>query len=170
MFWVFLIWVAEVPQINYLLPDVMFFIDSAMFCVFIVLQILSLLFICKNLLAIMRNSSYSWKSLFPVGNKLLRVLNTLISLLWDSYEGSFQVCDGRWWKKIHECQALKLGDAPMNPHEIFKETQASKLGDAPVHPLLYQQSSVRPSPCYIFITSYVSAMLGASLYLLLSLF
>ena len=58
-------------------------------------------------------------------------------------------------KKIQECQALKLGDAPMHPQEIFKETQASKLGDAPVHPLLHEQSSVRPSPCYIFITSYV---------------
>src|SRR3954463_14357104 len=34
-------------------------------------------------------------------------------------------------------------------------TQASKLGDAPVHPLLHQQSSVRPSSHYIFITSCV---------------
>ena len=33
-------------------------------------------------------------------------------------------------KKIQECQTLKLGDAPMHPQEIFKETQASKLGDA----------------------------------------
>ena len=43
---------------------------------------------------------------------------------------------------------------PHASQEIFKETQASKLGDAPVHPLLYQQSSGCPSPCYIFITSY----------------
>ena len=50
---------------------------------------------------------------------------------------------------------LKIGDAPVHPKKYSKETQASKLGDAPVHPLLYQQSSVRPSPCYIFITSYV---------------
>src|SRR3954469_9163390 len=42
-------------------------------------------------------------------------------------------------KKIQECQALKLGDAPMHPQQIFKETQASKLGDAPVHPLLHQE-------------------------------
>ena len=33
-------------------------------------------------------------------------------------------------KKIQECQALNLGDAPVHPQEIFKETQASKLGDA----------------------------------------
>ena len=44
---------------------------------------------------------------------------------------------------------------PHAPQEIFKETQASKLGDAPVHPLLHQQSSVRPSPHYIFIASHV---------------
>ena len=45
-------------------------------------------------------------------------------------------------KKIQEFQALKLGDAPVHPQEIFKKTQASKLGDAPVHPLLHQQLSV----------------------------
>src|SRR3954464_10034001 len=43
----------------------------------------------------------------------------------------------------------------MHPHQIFKETQASNLGDAPVHPLLHQESSVRPSSHYIFITSCV---------------
>src|SRR3954470_23889113 len=58
-------------------------------------------------------------------------------------------------KKIQECQTLKLGDAPMHPQEIFKNTQASKLGDAPVHPLLHQQLSVPLSFHYIFITSYV---------------
>lgn len=66
----FLIWVVEVPRINYLLPDVLFFTNSVMFCVFNVLQILSLLFICKKLLAIMRSSRFSWKTLFPVGNEL----------------------------------------------------------------------------------------------------
>ena len=58
-------------------------------------------------------------------------------------------------KKIQECQALKLGDAPMHPQEIFNKTQASKLGDTPVHPLLHQQLSVRLSFHYIFITSCV---------------
>ena len=101
---------------------------------------------------------------------LLWVLTTLISLWWVSYAESFQVCEGRWWKKIRECQALKLGDAPMHPQEIFKETQASKLGDAPVHPLLHQQSSVRPSPCYIFIASYVMCYAWSVLLLLFSLF
>ena len=51
---------------------------------------------------------------------------------------------------------------PHAPQKIFKETQVSKLGDAPMHPLLHQQSSVHPSPHYIFITSVLCAMLGAS--------
>ena len=65
-------------------------------------------------------------------------------------------------KKIQECQALKLGDAPVHPQEIFKETQASKLGDAPVHPLIHQhyQFVFRFA---IFLSLHVlSAMLGAS--------
>src|SRR3954469_2898483 len=58
---------------------------------------------------------------------------------------------------------------PHAPQEIFKETQASKLGDAHVHPLLHQQSSVRPSPHYIFINSYVMCYDWSVLHLLFSL-
>src|SRR3954463_8828810 len=58
-----------------------------------------------------------------------------------------------------------------NPQEIFKETQASKLGDAPMHPLLHQQSSVRPSFHYIFITSCVMCYAwSVSLFSFLSFF
>ena len=62
---------------------------------------------------------------------------------------------------------------PHAPQEIFKETQAYKLGDAPTHPLLHQQSSVRPSPHYIFITSCIMCYAWSVLQLLfifLSLF
>ena len=58
-------------------------------------------------------------------------------------------------KKIQECQTLKLGDAPMHPQEIFKETQASKLGDAPRASPSPSTLSVRLSFRYIFITSCV---------------
>ena len=63
----------------------------------------------------------------------------------------------RWemMKEDTRVSSTQAWGCPHEPQEIFKVTQASKLGDAPVHPLLYQQSSVRPSPCYIFITSYV---------------
>ena len=53
-------------------------------------------------------------------------------------------------KKIQECQALKLGDAPVHPQEIFKETQASKLGDAPVHPFSINIISSSFVPLYFY--------------------
>ena len=58
-------------------------------------------------------------------------------------------------KKIQECQALKLGDAPVHPQEIFKKTQASKLGDAPRASPSPSTLSVRLPFHYIFITSCV---------------
>src|SRR3954447_20395746 len=57
---------------------------------------------------------------------------------------------------------------PRYPEETFKETQACKLGDAPVHALLHQQSSVRPSPHYIFINSYDMCYAWSVLHLLFS--
>ena len=57
-------------------------------------------------------------------------------------------------RRFRRVKSLSLG-MRREPQEIFKETQASKLGDAPEHPLLHQQSSVRPSPHYIFIASHV---------------
>ena len=112
----FFIWVAEVPQKNSFLSTVLFFSASAPVFLFAVLQSLSFLFICKLFWAGKRNSSSSWKSLFAVEeNYFIRVLTSLISLQWVMYEGSFQVRDGRWWKKIQECQTLKLGDAHEHP-------------------------------------------------------
>ena len=112
----FLIWVAEVPQKNSPFSAVLFFSASAPVFLFAVLQSLSLLFLCKLFWEGKRNSSSSWKSLFAVEeNYFIRVLTSLISLQWVMYEGSFQVRDGRWWKKIQECQAVKLGDALVHP-------------------------------------------------------
>src|SRR6187399_2752462 len=64
----FFIRVAEVPRKNHLLPAGLFFTDSVLFCLFFILQTLSLLFLCKNLLAILRNSRPSRISLFPARN------------------------------------------------------------------------------------------------------
>src|SRR4051812_44876478 len=50
-----------------LLPAVLFFTDSARFCLSLLLQTLSLLFLCKTLSAILRNSSSSRIYLYPVG-------------------------------------------------------------------------------------------------------
>ena len=112
----FLIWVIEVPRKNSFLSVVLFFSAFVPVFIFAVLQSLRLLFLCKIFWAGKRNSSSSWKSLFAVEeNYFSRALTSLISLQWVMYEGSFQVCDGRWWKKIQECQTLKLGDAHVHP-------------------------------------------------------
>src|SRR4051812_5313087 len=55
----FLIWFAEVFLKNSLLSAVLFFIDSAPFYLFEVLQTLSLLFLCKNFCSIKINGSPS---------------------------------------------------------------------------------------------------------------
>ena len=112
----FLIWVAEVPRKNSPFSAVLFFSASAPVFLFAVLQSLSLFFLCKIFWAGKRNSSPSWKYLFAVEeNYFNRALTSLISLQWVMYEGSFQVHDRRWWKKIQECQTLKLGDAQVHP-------------------------------------------------------
>ena len=81
----FLIWVAEVPRKNYLLPAGLFFTNSVLFCLFFVLQTLSLLFLCKNLLEILRNSSSSRLSLFPVGKNYFIVGTNLANQIMMSY-------------------------------------------------------------------------------------
>ena len=107
----FLIWVAEVPRKNYLFSVVLFFSASAPVFLFPVSQSLSLLFLWKLFWAGKINSSSSWKSIFSVEeNYFIRALISLISLQWVMYEGSFQVRDGRWWKKIQE-----LGNAHVHP-------------------------------------------------------
>ena len=86
----FLIWVAEVPRKNYLLPAGLFFPDSATFCFFSVLQTLSLLFLCKNFLAILRNSSPCGKYLFPAeANYFIKGTNLsnqlMMSFVWREF-------------------------------------------------------------------------------------
>src|ERR1041385_6083460 len=55
----FFISVAEVPRKNSLLPAILFFTDSAALGLSLLLQTLSLPFLCKNLLAILINNSCS---------------------------------------------------------------------------------------------------------------
>ena len=47
-------------------------------------------------------------------------------------EGSFQVLRDMMMREDQGVPRPKLGDAPLNPQEIFKKTQASKLGYSPV--------------------------------------
>ena len=81
----FLIRVAEVPRKNHLLPAVLFFTDSVLFCLSFILQTLSLLFLCKNLLAILRNSRPSRISLFPARNNYFIMGTNLANQIMMSY-------------------------------------------------------------------------------------
>ena len=99
---------------------------------------------------------------------LLRALTTLISLWWVSYEGSFQVCDGRWWKKIQECQALKLGDAPMHPKKYSRRLKRLSLGmPSCIHFSINNHQFVHLHAIFLSLHM-LCAMLGASRYLLFS--
>ena len=109
----FLIWVIKVPRKKFFSLCCSIFLSFCPGFSFRSFAILKLAFSLQTFLAGKRNSSFSWKSLFAVEeNYFIRALTSLISLQWVMYEGSFQVRNGRWWKKIQECQTLKLGDAP----------------------------------------------------------
>src|SRR3954466_8201104 len=71
-------------------------------------------------------------------------------------------------KKMPESQKLKLGDAPDTLKKYSRRLKRLSLGMPPVHPLLHQQSSIRPSPHYIFITSCVMCYAWSVLHLLFS--
>ena len=112
----FLIWVAEVPRKNYLLSAGLFLPDSATFCFFSVLQTLSLLFLCKNFLAILRNSSSSWKSLFPVEvNYFIKNTNLSNQLMMSYVWREFSSVRGKMMKEdagVPNVQAWGCPHAP----------------------------------------------------------
>ena len=158
-----LISVAEVPQKNYLLHVGLLLTNSALFYRFLVLWILSLLFLCKLFLEIKKNSSLSWKSLFLVEvNYFNRDTNLSNQLMMSYVWRSFQVCEGRWWKKIWECQTLKLGDPMCTPNKYSRRLKRLSLGMRPCIPLFINNYQFVPR-CTIFLSLHaLCAMLGAS--------
>src|SRR3954464_14520761 len=64
-----------------------------------------------------------------------------------------------------------LGMPTCTPNKYSRRIKHLSLGMPPMHPLLHQQSSVRPSLLYIFITSCVMCYAwSVSLFTFLSLF
>ena len=112
----FLIWVAEVPWKNYLLPAGLFFTGSAMFCFFSVLQTLSLLFLCKIFLAALRISSPSRLSLFPVEvNYFIKDTNLSNQLMMSYVWREFSSVRGKMMKEdagVPNVQAWGCPHAP----------------------------------------------------------
>ena len=108
----------------------------------------------------------TWKiniyNLLSFGRLSKCVLTTLI-ILWEVlYEGSFQVCNGRWWKKILECQNLKLGDAPGTPKKYSRRLKRLSLGMPPCIPFFINNHQFVPR-CTIFLSLHaLCATLGAS--------
>src|SRR3954462_8640809 len=82
---IFLISFAEVSLKNSLLPAGLFFTDSVLFCLFFVLQTLSLTFLCKNLFSLLRNSISSSLSLFSVEKKYFIMGTNLANQIMMSY-------------------------------------------------------------------------------------
>ena len=131
----FFIWVAQVPRKNYLLPAVLFFLDSALFCASSILQILRMLFLCKNFLEILRNSSPCWKSLFLAeANNFIMGTNLsnqlMMSFVWREFSRGWR----KMIKKIQECQELKLGDAPDTSKKYSRILKHLSLGMPPCIP------------------------------------
>ena len=129
LFWVFLFELQKYPEkiIYYLLVCFSQILPRFTFSQF-----------CKSCACFFLAKTFwkSWETVTLVENLyfqqrqiiLLWVLTTLISLWWVLYERSFQVCEGRWWKKIRECQKLKIGDAPVHPQEYPRRLKRLSLG------------------------------------------
>ena len=161
----FLIWVAEVRRKNSSLCCSVFlsFCPCLSFCSFANLK---LAFSLQKHLGRQEKHSPSRKSLFAVEEYYFsRALTSLISLQWVMYEGSFQVCDGRWWKKILECQKLKLGDSPGTPKKYSRRLKRLSLGVPPCIPFFINNHQLVPRYTIFLSLHALCAVLGASLLL-----
>src|SRR3954462_3186657 len=58
-------------------------------------------------------------------------------------------------RRFGSVKRSSLGMPPCIPNKYSRRLKRLSLGMPPVHPLLHQQSSIRPSSHYIFITSCV---------------
>ena len=58
-------------------------------------------------------------------------------------------------RRFGSVKRSSLGMPPCTPKKYLRRLKCLSLGMPPMHPLLHQQSLVRPSPHYIFITSCV---------------
>ena len=131
----FLIWVAEVPRKNYLLHAGLFFTDSVLFCLFFVLQTLGLLFLCKNLLAILRNSRSSRLSLFPARKNYFIMGTNLANQIMMSYVWrEFSSVRGKMIKRFRSVKRSSFGMPPCTPKKYSRRLKRLSLGMPPCIP------------------------------------
>ena len=80
----------------------------------------------------------------------------------------FKCYEGRWWKKIKECQKLKLGDAPVTPKKYSRRLKRLSLGMPPCIPFFINNYQfVLPSSIFLLLHM-LCALLGASCSLVFS--
>ena len=131
----FLIWVAEVPRTDQLLPAVLFFTDSVLFCLSFILQTLSLLFLCKNLLEILRNSRPSRISLFPARNTYFIMGTNLANQIMMSYVWrEFSSVRGKMIKRFRSVKRSSFGMPPCTPKKYSRRLKRLSLGMPPCIP------------------------------------
>src|ERR1041384_4936694 len=87
------------------------------------------------------------------------------------YEGSFKCAMEGDERRFRSVKRSSLGMPMSTPNNYSTRLKRLSLGMPLMHPLLYQQSSVRPSSHYIFITSCVMCYAwSVSLFTFLGLF
>ena len=131
----FLIWVAEVSRTGQLLLAVLFFTDSVLFCLTFTLQIKNLLFLCKNLLAILRNSRTSRISLFPARyNYFIKGTNLANQIMMSYVWREFSSVRGKMIKRFRSVKRSSLGMPPCTPKKYSRRLKRLSLGMPPCIP------------------------------------
>ena len=159
----FFIRVAEVPLKNSLLPAGLFFTDSALFYHFSILRTLSLVFLWKNFLAIKKNSSPSWKSLFPVEvNYFIRGTNLsnqlVVCYVWREFSSVWR----DMMKEDLGVQELKIWDAPNTPNKYSWRLKRLSLGMPPCIPFFINNHQFVLLNAIFLSLHVLCAILGAS--------
>ena len=88
----------------------------------------------------------------------------MMSFVWRA----FQVCEGRWWKKIQEGLELKLGDAPDTLKKYSRRPKRLSLGMPPCIPFFINNYQFVLLHAIFLSLHILCALLGASCCLLFS--
>ena len=154
-------------------PLFFFFTDSAMFCVSIVFTNPNLAFLFTKIFwqsweAVDFHENIYFQKVMKYFIKGTNHSNQLMmSFVWREFSSMRWE---RWWKKIKECQALKLGDAPMHPKKYSRKLKRPNLGMPPCIPFSINNHQFVYLHAIFLSLHMICAMLGASHSLLFSLF
>ena len=147
----FLFWVAEVSRRGQLLTAVLFFTDSVLFCLTFTLQIENLLFLSKNLLALLRNSRTSRISLFPSRyNYFIKGTNLANQIMMSCVWREFSSVRGKMIKRFRSVKRSSLGMPPCTPKKYSRRLKRLSLGMPPCIPFSINIISSSFVPLYFY--------------------